>query len=263
MPAPRVLTRRSRSWRRRRGWPPCSTSMEHETDCERQRWRPVVAFSTPSTCTSTGSTARPGQPRSFGVCILQFPVRAVATRGHRVAIFPTEKPIPLLQAFSFRPLLPMALGVRTDFHHRQQVPGLGHGAFTLVEALVSMLILGIMVTGMASGFMQCHRTAEWSAYSLAAQSLAMQPIEQARAAKWDPTRSIPMDQLVQANFTQRIFSLDVPISGTNIVFATNRTVIRTVSVSPPLREIAVECTWSFPKRGTFTNRVLTFRAPDQ
>lgn len=136
-------------------------------------------------------------------------------------------------------------------------------AFTLIEALISMLVLGIMVTGVVSGFMQCHRTAEWSAYSLAAQSLAMQPIEQARAAKWDPTKAVPMDQLVSSNFPNRVLVLDVPISGTNIVYATNRISIRTVSADPPLREIAVECTWSFPRRGTFTNTVLTFRAPDQ
>lgn len=126
-----------------------------------------------------------------------------------------------------------------------------------------MLILGISITGIVSGFMQSHRTAEWSAYSLAAQSLAMQPIEQARAAKWDPTKATPVDQLVSSNFPVRVLLLDVPISGTNIVYATNRVSIRTVSVDPPLREIAVECTWTFPNRGTFTNTMLTFRAPDQ
>lgn len=140
---------------------------------------------------------------------------------------------------------------------------MSHGAFTLIEALVSMLILGIMVTGVVAGFMQCHKTAEWSAYSLAAQSLAMQPIEQARAAKWDPTKATAVDQLVSSNFPERMLLLDVPISGTNMVYATNRVTIRTISDEPPLREISVECTWSFPNRGTFTNSVLTFRAPDQ
>jgi type II secretory pathway pseudopilin PulG len=133
----------------------------------------------------------------------------------------------------------------------------------LVEALISMLVLGIMVTGVVSGFMQAQKTAEWSAYSLAAQSLAMQPLEQSRAAKWDPTRATPVDQLVSSNFPTRTLVLDVPISGTNNVLATNRVFIRDVLTNPPLREIVVECTWSFMNRGTFTNRVLTFRAPDQ
>src|SRR5512139_2712378 len=83
------------------------------------------------------------------------------------------------------------------------------GAFTLVEALASMFILGLMVTGIVAGFTQSHRMAGWSAYSLAAQSLAMQPIEQARAAKWDPTKAVPVDELVASNFPVRVFVLDV------------------------------------------------------
>lgn len=152
-------------------------------------------------------------------------------------------------------------------HARHKVNGRGRlcraGAFTLVEALASMFILGLMVTGIVAGFTQSHRTAEWSAYSLAAQSLAMQPIEQARAAKWDPTKAVPVDELVASNFPVRVFVLDVPASGTNRALATNRISIRTVSDDPPLREIAVECTWRFMDRGLFTNSVLTYRAPDQ
>jgi hypothetical protein len=126
-----------------------------------------------------------------------------------------------------------------------------------------MLILGIMVTGVVSGFVQSHRMSEWSAYSLAAQSLAMQPLEQARAAKWDPTRSPAQDELVTANFPPSLQVLDVPLSGTNVIYATNTVSIRMVSTDPPLREILVECTWRFFNRGVFTNTALTYRAPDQ
>jgi prepilin-type N-terminal cleavage/methylation domain-containing protein len=136
--------------------------------------------------------------------------------------------------------------------------------FTLVESLVAMLILGIMVAGVVSGFMQCHRTAEWSAYSLAAQSLAMQPIEQARAAKWDPYKAVPVDELVASNFPTTTHVLDVPLSKNGMVLlATNRVRISNVSVNPPLRAIHVECTWSFPRRGVFTNSMLVYRASDQ
>jgi prepilin-type N-terminal cleavage/methylation domain-containing protein len=136
-------------------------------------------------------------------------------------------------------------------------------AFTLVEALISMVILGIMVTGVVAGFIQSHRAAEWSAYSLAAQSQAMQSLEQSRAAKWDPTKATPVDDLIPSNFPTRIDILDVPISGTNYVYATNRTTIRTISTNPLLKEISVECTWQFLNRGVFTNSILTYRAPDQ
>ena len=134
--------------------------------------------------------------------------------------------------------------------------------FTLVEALVSMMITGIMVTGVVAGYTQCMRQAEWSAYSLAAQSLAMQPIEQARGAKWDPYANPPVDQVTNiATLVTNI--LDIPISGTNIVYATNRTTVRTVSTTPPLKEISVQTTWRFLNRGIFTNTVVCYRAPDQ
>jgi Tfp pilus assembly protein PilV len=133
---------------------------------------------------------------------------------------------------------------------------------TLVEVLVSMLVLGIMITGVVNGFIQSHHTAEWSAYSLAAQSLAMQPIEQARAAKWDPYASVPINELT--NLPARTTNiLDIPASGTNLVWATNRITVRTVSVNPPLQEIYVECTWRFLNRRVFTNSVITYRAPGQ
>jgi prepilin-type N-terminal cleavage/methylation domain-containing protein len=140
---------------------------------------------------------------------------------------------------------------------------ISRAAFTLTEVLVSMLVAGIMVVGVISGFVQSHRQAEWSAYSLAANSLAMQPLEQARAAKWDPYATPPVDQLVSSNFPERVEVLDIPISNTNIVFATNRTTIQTVSATPPLKQILVECTWTFLNRGVFTNAIITYRAPDQ
>ncbi|HTD65000.1 MAG TPA: hypothetical protein VK846_00520 [Candidatus Limnocylindria bacterium] len=128
---------------------------------------------------------------------------------------------------------------------------------------MSMLILGIMVTGVVGGYMQAHRQAEWSAYSLAANSLAMQPIEQARAAQWDLYKVPPKDDLTNmAAWTTNV--LDIPINGTNnIVWATNRTTVTTISTAPPLKEIKVECTWAFMNRGVFTNTVITYRAPDQ
>ena len=134
---------------------------------------------------------------------------------------------------------------------------------TLVEALVSMAVVGLMMAGLVSGFMQTHRTAEWSAYNLAAQSLALQPIEQARAAKWDQYANPKVDFLVQSNFPRTTNVLDVPITGTNIVYATNEVGIRFIGTTPPLKEISVVTTWGFMNRGVFTNRAVTYRAPDQ
>ena len=135
--------------------------------------------------------------------------------------------------------------------------------YTLIEALVSMAVVGVMIAGLVSGFMQTHRTAEWSAYNLAAQSLALQSLEQARAAKWDQYANPVVDLLWNSNFPTRSNVLDVPITGTNIVYATNRVNIRLVTTNPPLKEISVVTTWRFMDRGVFTNTAVTYRAPDQ
>lgn len=129
--------------------------------------------------------------------------------------------------------------------------------------VVAMAVAAIFVTGTVVGYIQSHRQAEWSAYSLAANSLAMQEAERARAAKWDPNAYPPVDNLVASNFPVRIDVLDIPMSGTNIVYATNRTSISNISVNPSVRMVRVDCTWSFPKRGVYTNSVFTYRAPDQ
>ena len=110
---------------------------------------------------------------------------------------------------------------------------------------------------------QTTRQAEWSAYSLAAQSLASQSLEQSRAAKWDPKGYPATDQLVSSNFPLKVQILDIPMTGSNIVYATNITSISTVSVNPPLKMISVECIWRFLERGLFTNTVVSYRAPDQ
>lgn len=139
----------------------------------------------------------------------------------------------------------------------------GQQGYTLIEILMSMLVVGIMITGLVSGFMQTHKQAEWSAYSLAAQSLALQPLEQARGAKWDQYATPPVDQLWNSNFPSTTNILDIPISGTNIVYATNRINVRWITTNPPLKEISVVTTWRFMNRGVFTNTAVTYRAPDQ
>jgi prepilin-type N-terminal cleavage/methylation domain-containing protein len=150
-----------------------------------------------------------------------------------------------------------AMNFRKRFETKRHDTGV-----TLIESLIAMAILGIMVAGIIGGYVQSQRTAEWSAYNLAAQSLALQPVEQSRAAKWEPYSSNPVDELTNMP-TRTTNVLDVPISGTSVVYATNNIRVRTVSTNPPLKEIYVECTWRLLKRGVFTNWVLTYRAPGQ
>ena len=136
-------------------------------------------------------------------------------------------------------------------------------AFSLMEVIMAMAVMGLMIVGVVTGFTLTERQAEWSAYSLAANSLAMQSLEQARSAKWDPQGVPAVDSIVSSNFPQRVSILDIPMTLTNIVYATNVITITTISVNPPLKMIRVDTTWPFPNRGLFTNSIFSYRAPDQ
>ena len=126
-----------------------------------------------------------------------------------------------------------------------------------------MGILSMSVVAIINGYIYATRQAEWSAYSLAAHSLALQRLEQVRAAKWDPQGYPAVDRVVPANFPVTTAILDVPLSGTNFVIATLTTTVSTVVANPPTKMIRVECRWPFMKRGWFTNTVVSYRAPDQ
>ena len=124
-------------------------------------------------------------------------------------------------------------------------------------------LAALAVGGTIYGYVMGARRSEWSAYRLAANSLAIGRVEQARAAKWDPLGFPPVDELVQTNFPVTVSVLDIPISRTNIVYATNVTTISVISTNPALKMIRVDTSWRFVREGTFTNTVVTYRAPDQ
>jgi prepilin-type N-terminal cleavage/methylation domain-containing protein len=137
--------------------------------------------------------------------------------------------------------------------------------FTLAEVIISLGIAGLVFGGILAGYMGLTNRAQWSAYSLAAQSLATQGVEQARAAKWDPQAYPPIDETGLTNFAV-VEQLDVPVSVGNTVYATNYISISAVSAAPPLRQLKADCVWILPSRAirtVFTNTAITLRAPDQ
>ncbi len=140
-------------------------------------------------------------------------------------------------------------------------------AITLVEVLMSMSLSMMTVGGVAYAFIYSSHRTEWSACSLAAQNLAMQRLEQARACKWDPMGFPPVDYLVAANFGMSTNVLDIPSSGGRFVWATNFTTITLVSTNPQVKFIKVDCVWAFSSGlrewRLYTNTVATLRAPDQ
>lgn len=144
---------------------------------------------------------------------------------------------------------------------RLSIPIKPVAAFTLVELVISTALAAIVICASIYGYVHSARRAEWSAHSLAAHSIGMQKVEQMRAAKWDPNGWPPVDELT--NPPVRVDILDIPISGTNIAYATSVTSIATISASPPVKKIRVDTSWEFAGRGVFTNTILTYRAPDQ
>lgn len=139
--------------------------------------------------------------------------------------------------------------------------------FTLAEVVISVAILAAVIQGVILGYTASARRAEWSAHSLAAQSLASQGAEQARSARWD-TQAWPQgvgpgqaDELGLTNYF-RTDTLDIPANGQPLV-VTNYVSITTVSVNPPLRQIRSDCAWRFMNRGWFTNTVILLRTSDQ
>ena len=124
----------------------------------------------------------------------------------------------------------------------------GARAFTLAEVVMAVAITTVVFGGIVTSYIQSGRRAEWSGYSLAAHALAIQQLEQARSAKWDVQSTPVVDEITNiARVTSAI--LDLPISGTNVVRATNYATVSTVAISTtPLvtvHMVEVDTVWPF------------------
>jgi type II secretory pathway pseudopilin PulG len=159
------------------------------------------------------------------------------------------------------------------------------GGFTLVEVVIAIGIIALVFAGIIQGNILSAKRAEWSGYSLAAAALANQQIEQCRSALWDNGVYPPINQLSTltqlSNWTYNTNTLtgtgytwsdlDIPISGTNRIRATNYVLVRMIAVNnttnPPVKVqmVQVNTVWPFKRfNGTryYTNRTATYLAPD-
>lgn len=157
-------------------------------------------------------------------------------------------------------------------------------AFTLAEVVISIAVTGLAFAGILAGYVQSARRAEWSGYSLAAQALAIQQLEQGRSAVWDYSAGNTRNELTNLNLINRSYNtstktatgyswgiLDLPYSGTNVIRATNFVTVRMFYLNnvanPPvqLQMMQVDTVWPFSVGTTlkyFTNTVATYFAPD-
>lgn len=133
---------------------------------------------------------------------------------------------------------------------------------SLVEIVISLALTAVSVAAIIDGYVLCSRQAETSALTFAAQAQALERLEQTRAAKWDPGAADPVDEVVQTNFIPTEVVLDVPNRNIRRM-ATNFTIIRQISVNPPLKGIRIETVWAWSNGKLYTNSVTTYRGPDQ
>ena len=136
----------------------------------------------------------------------------------------------------------------------------GRFAFTLVEVVISILVIALMAVGLIYGYVQSNRFAEWSSYSLAAQSLASQGVERVKAAQWGSSiTGTYLDQLGTGT-TNETGVILVPGTGQSLT-VTDTVTTTTYLSNPPVRQIVSQCVWQFPSTGQkYTNTVITLRS---
>jgi prepilin-type N-terminal cleavage/methylation domain-containing protein len=142
--------------------------------------------------------------------------------------------------------------------------------FSLVEVAISLALLAFAMGSVIFCYMQACERAQWSGYALAAQGLAIQQLEQARAAALDPNGSVcEITNIAPNGTTTSAATLDLPVPGTNSVWATNYVGIRLVtnSVTPlvTVYMVRVDTVWPHFLNGQlyyFSNTAACYYAED-
>jgi hypothetical protein len=138
-------------------------------------------------------------------------------------------------------------------------------AFTLAEVVICIFIIMLVFAAIITSYVQTSYRAEWSGYSLAAQASAVQQLESAKAAVWDPLQATNKDEIFQLPRTTAVL-LDLPVNGTNYIYATNTTTITLIPNGVYSNYmVKVDTTWPFRWKNTviyFTNTIADYYAPD-
>jgi len=137
----------------------------------------------------------------------------------------------------------------------------GQEAFTLIEVAFAAAIAALVLAGMFQGYNLVGRQAQYSACSLAANTIAMGQLEKVLAANWVPAPPYTNNTLLTLSSTNT-GNLCLPSAQGNVVNCTTTTTITLISSNPPYAGILVQCVWTLPSYGgTYTNSVAVLRAP--
>jgi type II secretory pathway pseudopilin PulG len=135
-------------------------------------------------------------------------------------------------------------------------------AFTLIEVAVALAVAVLVMAGMFQGYTMASRRAQFSAFQLAANSMAIQQMESIVAATWVISGTSVTNIFSPSLTNTQVNALCLPSSGTNLVYATNYATVQQISTNPPYVMVQVSCVWNFMGMGTFTNTVAVLRSPD-
>jgi Na+/glutamate symporter len=137
-------------------------------------------------------------------------------------------------------------------------------AFTLAEVVICVFIIMLLFAGILTAYIQASYRAEWSGYSLVAQALAVQELETAKAAVWDTQQSPVNDEIIK--LTNSVALLDLPVTGTNYVYATVKDTITLIPNGQYSNYmVKVSVIWPFRWKSQtvyFTNTIADYYAPD-
>jgi len=140
----------------------------------------------------------------------------------------------------------------------------GRAAFTIAEMVVCFAIMGLVIGGILTAYTNSAKFTERAGYNLAAQAQAIQVLERVRAALWD-TQTVPITDWTSNLPTCTTNVLDLPVSGNNVIWATNYLSISNIVVNAGLnvqiKMISVTTMWPW-NGGVQSNTVVAYRAPD-
>jgi hypothetical protein len=138
-------------------------------------------------------------------------------------------------------------------------------AFTLVEVVMSTVIIMLLFGAIIGGYIQTSYRAEWAGYSLAAQAAAVQQLESAKCAVWDPLQTPVKDEISQLPLVT-LTLLDLPVSGTNTVYATTTTTVTLLQNGIYSNYfVLVNTVWPFRWKNQttyYTNTIADYYAPE-
>ncbi len=156
---------------------------------------------------------------------------------------------------------------------------------TFWEVLIAVVIVAMVFGTIINGYIASATMAQWTGYSLAAQQVGIQCLEQTRSAVWDIAlgkneitnltllnSSWNASNQTYTGYTTNI--LAVPYKGTNYVMVTNFITVQMIyenmssNVPVQLEMVRVDTVWPFYDWGHFsstslyTNSVASYMAPD-